>query len=450
MKYQQRLHRAIPGGAHTYSRGDDQYPANAPPILSKGDGCYVTDPDGKEYLDYGMGLLSVTVGYGYQPIVEAALEQMNNGNTLARASVIELEAAERIIDLIPGADMVKFAKNGSTATSAAIKLARAYTNREYVAVCGDHPFFSYDDWFIGSTVMPKGVPSATRKLSVRFRYNDVESLRMILDRYPRQVAAVILEPVWIDPPCSNQLHKKRCDSKCECKLRGQDNFLTEVRRLCDSHGTVLIFDEMRTGFRWHLRGAQEYFGVEPDLSTFGKAMANGFSVAALVGHRDIMELGGIDNEGRERVFLVSSTHGAEMCGLGAFVKTLEVYQEKDVIEHIWNYGRKLKDGLNSISAALDISQYFFVEGYPCSPSFVTKDGSGAMSLELRTLFAQELVESGILMPWLALSYSHGIKELEHTLNAAERALKVYKRCLNEAPREYLLGDPVKPVFRKYN
>src|SRR5690606_8804835 len=308
--YKERLHKAIPGGAHTYSRGDDQFPANAPSILERGEGAYVFDVEGKRYLDYGMGLRSVNIGYGNKEIADACYQEMLKGNNLTRASITELKAAELLVDLIPSVDMVKFAKHGSTVTSAAMKLARAYTGRKFIAVPFEQPFFSFDDWFIGSTVMNKGVPEETKLLTLKFHYNDMNSLKELFNLYPGQIAAVMMEAVTTVPP--------------------EENFLQQVQKLCKDEGTVFIIEEMITGFRWHMQGAQTYFNLTPDLCTFGKAMANGFAVAALGGKREIMELGSILNQGQERVFLTSTTHGAEMSGLGAFIKTVEVLQRDNV------------------------------------------------------------------------------------------------------------------------
>jgi glutamate-1-semialdehyde 2,1-aminomutase len=424
-----RLHKVIPGGAHTYSRGDDQYPLNAPAILEKGEGAYVWDPQGNKYLDYGMALRAVTVGYSFEPIARAAWEQIMKGNNLTRASLIELEAAELFCNLIP-ADMVKFAKNGSTVTSAAFKLARAYTGKKFVAIPAQHPFFSFDDWFIGSTPIIKGVPEEHASLTLKFNYNDIESLNLLFKNYPGQIAAVMLEPATTVGPDNNFLHK--------------------VKEVCRANGTVFILDEMITGFRWHLQGAQKYFDIVPDLCTFGKGMANGFSVAALAGKKEIMNLGSISNEGAERVFLISTTHGAEMCGLGAFVKTIEVYRELGVVDHLWDYGKKLIDGINAIAESYNIREYFYAEGYPCSPNYVAKDKNGNVSLELRTLFSQEMIANGVLIPWISLSFAHGERELEITLNALEKALSVYALALDQGVDKYLKGRSIKPVFRKYN
>ena len=345
MNYSERLHRVIPGGAHTYSRGDDQYPLNAPPILSHGEGAYVFDAEGKRYLDYGMALRAVTLGYGYQPVAQAAIDEIRKGNQLTRASLTELAAAETLVDLIPCADMVKFGKNGSTMTTAAIKLARAYTGRKYLAICGDHPFFSYDDWFIGSTVVDRGVPQESASLTLKFAYNDPGSLAALFERYPGKIACVLLEPATASSPCPTPCADALRPGCCRGCATNRVNFLHQAREICQQNGALFILDEMITGFRWDLGGAQSYFDVEPDLATFGKGMANGFSVSALVGKREIMELGGILQEGAERLFLISTTHGAEMNGLGAFLKTVEAYRELNVVGHLWDYGTRLMEGM---------------------------------------------------------------------------------------------------------
>lgn len=428
--FSKKLHDLIPGGAHTYSRGDDQFPSNAPSILERGEGAYIYGPDGKKYLDYGMGLRSVNIGYGNKEIADACYEEILKGNNLTRASMTELKAAELLTELIPSVDMVKFAKHGSAVTSAAVKLARAYTGRKLIAIPFEQPFFSYDDWFIGSTVMSKGVPTEVRLLTIKFHYNDIESLKELFDKYPGQIAGVMLEPVTTVGP--------------------KEDFLKNVKRECHKNGSVFILDEMITGFRWHMQGAQTYYDVEPDLCTFGKAMANGFAVAALAGKREIMKLGGILEEGKERVFLTSTTHGAEMSSLGAFIKTIEILKRDNVVNHFWDYGKLLIDGMNDISKALGIGDNFYVEGFPCSPNYILKDKAGDISLPLRTLFAQEMVKNGVLMPYLAISYSHQSEELKLTLEAVKGALDVVKNALEGVIGDYLTSPVIKPVFRKFN
>uniref|UniRef100_A0A2A4YTA9 Glutamate-1-semialdehyde 2,1-aminomutase n=1 Tax=OCS116 cluster bacterium TaxID=2030921 RepID=A0A2A4YTA9_9PROT len=430
MNYQDRLLKAIPGGAHTYSRGFDQYPQNAPQIFKNGKGAYIYDDKGNEFLDYGMALRAVNLGYANEQIDNAAIEQIRNGNNLTRASLIELEAAELLIDMIDSVDMVKFTKNGSTATTAAIKLSRAYTGRTMVARCIDHPFFSYDDWFIGSTPITKGIPQHEIEGVKTFHYNDIASLEALFEQYPTQMACVILEPAATEHPT--------------------DNFLQKVKALCQKYGAVFILDEMITGFRWHLGGAQEYYGVEADLCTFGKAMANGFSVAAVAGKRDIMQLGSIEKPGQERLFLLSTTHGAEMCGLGAFVETVKYLKQHNVVEHLWDYGDKLVKMMNAAAEKFQLTKNFVAGGVECSPYYLTFDKNGDNSLGLRTLFSQEMIKNGVLMPWIALTHAHGQKELDFTQKAIEATFEVYRKAVDEGYENYLIGDVIKPVFRKHN
>ena len=453
MSYKKRLNRVIPGGAHTYSKGHDQFPSNAPEILLKGKGAYVFDANGKRYLDYGMGLRAVNIGYAENEINNAAFNQIQNGNNLTRPSIIELEAAELLVEMIDSVDMVKFTKNGSTSVSAAVKLARAYTGKNMVARCLQHPFFSYDDWFIGSTPITKGIPKSTIEMTKTFDYNDIESLGKLIERYPDQFACVILEPSTVESPYigvdGSRNYQENTPVKFDTK-NNKKNFLQQVQGLCRKHGIVFILDEMITGFRWHMKGAQYLYGVEPDLCTFGKAMANGFSVSCVAGKKEIMKQGSIEPEGMERLFLLSTTHGAEMSGLGAFVKSMEMMQRENVIEHLWGYGLKVKDMMNSLSKEFGISDNFSVIGPACSPTYLTRDKNKKDSLELRTLFNQELIKNGVMMPWLSFCYRHGDTEFEITENAVRNALEVYAQALDKGVNKFLECDTIKPVFRKYN
>jgi len=430
MNYQERLLKAIPGGAHTYSRGYDQYPKNAPLILKRGKGAYTYDDKENKFLDYGMALRAVNLGYANDEINNAAFQQIEYGNNLTRASMIELDAAELLIDTIDSVDMVKFTKNGSTATTAAVKLSRAYTGRTMIVRCEEQPFFSYDDWFIGSTPIVKGISQKDIQNTKLFNYNDINSLEKLFIEFPNEIACVILEPSSTEHPKNNFLHK--------------------VKELAHKYGAVFILDEMITGFRWDLKGAQHYYNIEADLCTFGKAMANGFSVAAVAGKREIMELGSIEKEGEERLFLLSTTHGAEMNGLGAFVETMNFMKKNKVVEHLWDYGEKLITLMNETAKQFGIEKNFIAAGIECSPYYLTFDKYGKNSLGLRTLFAQEMIKNGVLIPWIAISFAHGKKELEVTKNALEKTFLVYKKAIEEGYEKYLEGDVIKPVFRRYN
>ena len=449
--FSERLHAVIPGGAHTYSRGDDQYPSNAPQILTGGKGTEVWSPDGRRFLDYGMGLRAVTIGYAEPEINAAAIRGMELGNSLTRASVIELEAAECLVSLIDSVDMVKFTKNGSTATSAAVKLARAYTGRDLVARCAQHPFFSFDDWFIGSTPVKRGIPGTTIEQTKTFSYNDITSLQALIERYSGEIACVILEPAASECP-ANVEYSGGCCSQAICTryLERPANYLQQVEALCKQHGIVFILDETITGFRWHLSGAQHVYGVKPDLCTFGKGMANGFSVAAVAGKQEIMSLGSIDKPSQERLFLLSTTHGAEMSGLAAFIATVDFIQRNKVISHLWNYGAELMSMFNRVAAECGVDNYIKSTGPAANPQYTTTDSNGVPSFELRTLFAQEMISQGVLMPWMAVAYRHGEAELQRTEIALQHAMTVCARALNEGVEKYLQGPAIKPVFRRFN
>lgn len=450
MDYQTRLQKVIPGGAHTYSRGHDQFPANAPQILARGLGARVWDPEGKEYLDYGMALRAVTLGYANPRVNQAAIRQIENGNNLTRASVVELEAAELITQIIPGAEMVKFAKNGSNATTAAAKIARAYTGKRYICVPRQHPFFSFDDWFVGTTPLQRGIPPEHVSSTLIFDYKDIQSLRSLFDANPGQIAAVMLEPATTVTPCSADCSELSANSTCLACPHKEKNFLHQVQALCRKEEALFILDEMITGFRWTLEGAASYFGVQPDLMTFGKGMANGFSVAAVTGRREVMEVGAIDKHGAERVFLLSTTHGGEMSGLGAFIETVKIYQEKDVCRHLWDFGSQLKKQMNDLAVELGIHDFFEIVGPAISLNYVTRDPQGDVSLEYRTLFNQEMIRNRVFMPWIAQSWAHKSGELDQTLGAARNALKLYSRALEEGLASHLDSPAIKPVFRKFN
>ena len=421
-----RAHAAIPGGAHTYAKGDDQYPVGAPAFIARGRGCHVWDLDGREFIEYGMGLRSVTLGHGYPAVVEAATAALQGGSNFNRPSPLEVECAERLLGLIDGADMAKFCKNGSDATTAAVKLARAHTGRDLVAICGDQPFFSTDDWFIGSTAMPAGIPESARALTLTFRYNDVASVETLFRRYPGRIACLVLEAAALHEPAPG--------------------FLAHLRRLCDAEGTVLIFDEMITGFRWHLGGAQKAYGVVPDLAAFGKAMANGFAVSALVGKRALMERGGLHHD-QERVFLLSTTHGAETHALAAAIATMKIYEREGVVEVLHRQGARLKAGIEEAAQRLGVAGHFQVMGRDCNLVYATRDAAGNPSQSFRTLVLQETVKRGILMPSLVVSFSHRDEDIDRTVEAVGEALRVYRQALDGGIERFLEGRSVKPVFR---
>ncbi len=447
--FQRRLEAVIPGGAHTYSKGRDQYPSNAPSLLVRGKGSRVWDSSGTEYLDYGMGLKSVLLGYGIPEIVEAAHAEMIKGNNLSRPSLIELDAAELITDLIESAEMVKFAKNGSNVTTAAVKMSRAFTGRKFVCVPEEQPFFSFDDWFIGSTAVAKGVPAEYHSLTLKFNYGDLSSLESLFHQYPGEIAAVMLEPATDLLPCSGLCEYELAPNCVTCPFSGE-NFLRQVEDLCKKYGSIFILDEMRTGFRWDLGGAQKLFNVSPDLSTFGKGIANGFSLAALTGKREIMELAGIHRAGQERTFLLSSTHGAEMSSLGAFVATAKMCEENKVSQYLWRYGSRLLSVIRSAISDLELGTHVKVKGPAVAFEIYFEGNENVTKEELKTLFLQEMLASGVMLTFWAPSFSHDDSDLDLTESALRHALHNVHKALEDGAELLLEGPLVKPVFRKFN
>jgi glutamate-1-semialdehyde 2,1-aminomutase len=425
---QHELHALVPGGAHTYARGSDQYPEDMAPVIQRGEGARVLDVDGNWYVEYGMGLRAVTLGYGYRPVVDAVAKAASEGVGFSRPSIWELEAARTFLRQVPGADMVKFAKNGSDVTTAAIKLARAKTKRDLVAVCSTQPFFSVDDWFIGLSQMDAGVPKQTKDMTVTFRYNDLDSVTELLAAHPEQIAALILE-------------------QATATAEPEPGFLQGLRDLADQHGFVLIFDEMITGMRWSLGGAQEVYGVTPDLSTWGKALGNGFPISALAGRADLMEQGGLNTDD-PRAFLLSTTHGSETTGLAAYLAVEAAYRESDVVGQMERQGRALATALTEAAEAAGVQDHVVVMGRPSCLVFGTKDHEGNPSQAFRTLFIQEMLERGVLGQSLVISAAHTDRDIEDTVTAAAGAFDIYAQALRAGTTDGLLrGRPVAPAMR---
>jgi glutamate-1-semialdehyde 2,1-aminomutase len=426
------LKQLIPGGAHTYSKGDDQWPEIAPKCIERGKGCYVWDADGHRYLDWSMGLTSVCLGHAHEQINQAAIEAMSLGQNFQRPAVIEARAAEKFLRFLGDrGEMIKFAKNGSTVTTSAVKLARAFTGRAKVAVCAEHPFFSYDDWFIGVTKCYAGIPDPIRDLTVKFSYNDIDSVEKMFAAHKGEISCVILEPIKFELP--------------------NEQFLPKLVEICRREGAVLIWDEMVTGFKWGPRGAAAYYGVAGDLYTWGKGMANGHSVCALTGRRDIMELGGIDHD-KPRVFLASSTHGAEIPQLGAMIKTLEIFEDNpEIFEENWSKGKKLRSALDKIVREEGLTDYIDFLGEDLFFVLNVKKGGNHKVNIARTYLLQELVRRDQLFQGLFyLTPAHTPEALQETIEAWKHALPLFKKFITSGTRDELIGEPTKPVFRAFN
>lgn len=434
-EYRNQIHSLIPGGAHTYSKGDDQFPVLSPAAISHGKGSHIWDIDGNEFLDCSMGLSSVSLGHAYEPVLDAVRNELEKGVNFQRPSVLEKEMAETFLELIPQHDRVKFAKNGSAVTTAAVKLARAKSGRKLVAFPGDHPFYSYDDWFIGTTPCNKGVPEEFSGLSVTFKSCDINSLKLLFDQYPGQIACVITEP-----------EKNMC-SGCSCG--GPEDFLKQAIELAHTHGALFIVDEMITGLKTGFPGSISKYGIEPDMATWGKGIANGFSFCALTGKKDVMDLGGIKNKGDEKVFLISTTHGGETHAMAAAIATLNEFKKYNIVDHINTYGEKIIEICQHLIDKNGLSQYIQVISSTWMPAFGFKNTKGEACSGLRTLVMQEMIKRGVMFQGVfIICYSHTEDDLFYFCKAFGEVMEIYKLALQEGYEKYLVGDKAEAVFRK--
>ncbi|MFA6129448.1 MAG: aminotransferase class III-fold pyridoxal phosphate-dependent enzyme [Candidatus Omnitrophota bacterium] len=413
-----KAQKIIPCGTMTMSKSPKYYVMGASPIyLKKGKGSHVWDVDGNEYIDYILALGPVVLGYCYPAVDRAVIKQLKDGITFSLMHPCEIELAEKLRRLIPSAESVRFLKTGSEAASAAIRIARGYTNRSIVAACGYH---GWHDWYIGTTVRNLGVPKEVQSLTKTFKYNDIDSLKKLFKKYPNKIAAVIMEPVGIEAP--------------------RNSFLQQVRNITHKYGAVLIFDEIITGFRLNLGGAQAYFNVTPDLSCFGKAIANGFPLAAVVGRKKIMNT-------LEKAF-VSSTFGGEAVSIKAALATLDEIEKKDVCGYILKKGEELKRSFNNIAKELNLDVEMV--GLPHKTACIFRDREGKPSQLLKSLFLQEVMAQGVIIGnGQFISYSHTQADLEKTVSACRNALKTLKFAQEKNKVAQLLrGKVSEEVFRK--
>ncbi len=420
LAWKRKAEALIPSCTQTFSKGYNQFVQGVAPIfLEEGTGCRVKDVDGNEYVDYILGLGPVILGYGYPRVNQAVERQLKKGVSYSLPHPLEVEVAELIVDMVPCAEMVRFGKNGSDVTAGAIRIARAHTGREHVACCGYH---GWQDWYIGSTTRNLGVPASTQALIHHFNYNDPASLEKLFAEHPGRIAAVILEPIGAIPPA--------------------EGFLGKVKDIARRNGALLVFDEVITGFRLAPGGAQEYFGVTPDLACFGKALANGFPLAAIAGPRDLMAL-------MDRIFF-SFTFGGEALSLCAAKATLEEMREKNVIGHLREQGGRLADGFKILSAHYGLSDRLFLQGLPARTVASFKDPSGADSLIVKSLFQQECLKRGVLqLGFHNICFSHGPEDIDYTLRVYRAAMEVVAAAMRDGDiGKFLEGEAVQPVFRK--
>jgi glutamate-1-semialdehyde 2,1-aminomutase len=413
-----RAEQVIPLGAQTFSKSRTQFPHGISPYFAdRAKGGRVWDVDGNEYVDLINALCSVTLGH-CDPHVSAAVEkQLLRGTIFSLSSELEIQVAEKIVELVPCAEKVRFGKNGSDATSGAIRIARAFTGRERVAVCGYH---GWQDWYIGSTARHLGVPKAVRELTHTWTYNDAGSLEKLLKAHPNEFAAVIMEPMNVAYP--------------------KAGFLEEVQALCRQHGALLVFDETITGFRYAIGGAQELFGITPDLATFGKGLANGYPVSAVAGRADVMKL-------MEEVFF-SFTFGGETLSLAAALATMHKLQREPVVATMKATGERV---LRDTQAAIDrheLGDVFTLSGHPTWSFLQFKDARGATTWEIKTLFMQEMLKRGVLTYGTHnISYAHTSADLDQLQAAYDETFDVIRRGLASGVRTLLECEVLEPLFR---
>lgn len=401
----------------TLAKGPGQYINGvAPKYLKRGKGARVWDVDGNEFLDYNMAIGPLSLGYCYPRVDEAIIAQLKDGITFSMMHELEVVLAELIHDIIPNAEAIRISKTGADVTSAAIRVARAFTGRKKVLCCGYH---GWHDWYISVTSRDSGIPQEIKDLTSTFGYNDIDSVKNALNE---DTACVILEPSLFEAP--------------------QHNFLQELKDLCEANGTLLIFDEMWTGFRIALGGAQEYFGVTPDLACYSKAFANGMPISLLTGRKEIMDLF------KEEVFFFT-TFGGEALSLAAAVATIQEMKEKNVAAYLAEKGKRLKDGYNTLAAELGISHYTRCTGYDCR-TLVSFDSVAGNPLELKSFVQQEMIRRGILWSGFHnMSFSHTDEEVDYTLAAYREVLGLLKEAVSRQEVASLLrGAPIEPVFRK--
>jgi glutamate-1-semialdehyde 2,1-aminomutase len=414
-----RALKVIPLGTQTFSKSKTQYPEGVSPhFIKRGEGSHVWDVDGNEYIDFVNALAAITLGYNDPDVTNAVKAQLEEGTIFSLPHELEIKVAEKIVEMVPCAEMVRFGKNGSDATSGAIRLARAYTKRDHVAVCGYH---GWQDWYIGSTSRNLGVPQSTRDLTHTFIYNDIDSLYKIFKEWHGQIATVIMEPMNTVEP--------------------EDSFLEKVKEATHKNGAIFIFDETITGFRFANGGAQEYFGVIPDLTTFGKGLANGYPLSAIAGKAEIMKL-------MEDIFF-SFTFGGETLSLAAAFATMTKLQKEPVIETLWTQGRKVADGTKALIEKHNLDDVLSVSGKECWSFLVFKDVDIYSQWEIKTFFLQEVFERGILATGSHnMSYAHSDDDVAWLLEVYDEVFGNIKQVIVEKNLDkWLRTKPLVPLFK---
>lgn len=417
----QRAKKATPLGAQTYSKSTRYYiEGNCPAFIERGKGCYLYDVDGNKFLDFVCALGPITIGYSDERVNEAVKQQLEKGITFSLQSEAELLLAEKVIEIIPCAEMVRFVKNGSDATAAAVRLARAYTGRDMILCSGYH---GMQDWYIGSTVNNKGVPKAGQELVQPFTYNNLDEVEFLLQKYEGKVAGIILEPIQGNGP--------------------EEGFLEGLRKITKEHDVVLIFDEVVSGFRYALGGASELYNIVPDLASFGKGMGNGLAISAVAGKREIMRM-------IEEGVFISTTFGGDALAMAGALKSIEILEKPGTYEYMRELGSRMRKGLEDLVQKCGVGEVVQVSGITphCGVQF---EGKGSLDyLDINSIFTQRMTDEGILTVGINnLNMSHTEKEIDMYLETAERAFEDIKKAVEADSLEVLnLQGKVDPVFKR--
>ena len=416
----ERAKLTIPLCSQTFSKSYMGWSRGAVPMfVDHGQGAYVWDVDGNKYLDYSLGLGPQLLGHAYPAVVQAICERAHQGFSFSLPTPLEIQLAEKLIEHIPSAEMVRFGKNGSDVTSAAVRIARGHTGRDHVA-CGS--YHGWQDWYIGATSMNLGIPQSVCELTHPFKYNAIEELKTLFQKYPGQIACVIMEPVIHDPP--------------------EPGYLEQIRQLTLDEGTLLVFDEVVTGLRFGLGGAQQRFGVIPDLTCLGKALGNGMPVSAICGKKEYLQL-------LEKIFF-SFTHGGEALSLAAALATIDELEQKDVSGQIRRLGKMLNDGTRELIQKYNLHDFLCLTGFPERAYLDTRADPKADKLVSKTFLQQEMVRRGILFNGQhMLSFSHTEKDISDTLAIYEDVFKIFADAIAKNNiQAKLAGDTLQPVFRQ--
>ncbi|AKA70307.1 aminotransferase class III-fold pyridoxal phosphate-dependent enzyme [Clostridium scatologenes] len=417
-EYWNRACNTILSGTQLYSKGPETHIKGVSPIyIERGKNAHVWDPDGNEYIDYDMGLGPILLGYAYDPVDRAVIDQIKKGMGFSLVSPPEVEYAEFCIENIPCAEKVRFLKTGSSATEGAVRIARAYTGKKHI-IRGE--YHGWHEWTAaGESVRQGGILSELKQYVHKFEYNDFDELQKLFEKYKGEIAAVITEPVILDAP--------------------KNNFLENMVQLCHENGALLIFDEVVDGFRFSIGGAQKYFGVTPDLATFGKAAANGMPLSIIAGKKEIMDA-------VDRKIFISTTFGGETLSLAAGISVMNELKNKNVTEKIWSLGKRIKEETNSMAERIGVN--IKLEGYHCRMAFDYRDAKGNRDWLYNSIFMQECVKRGVLLGWCVFPcYTHTDEDINLTLNVFEDAMKVYKRAIESgSPASFMEGERLKIVL----